>query len=150
VLTFNSESGFVREERAEIKRKGLDGVIHFLPFTPNVAEVLRGLDVVAMPSLSEACGMLAMEAMVAGVPIIGTNCIGLREVLADTPGIMVNAGDSHALAEALRREMSEQTTEQFKLFQGEAARRFTVDKQAAELESLLTQMNLSALACIHK
>jgi len=144
VLTFNPESGFVREERSEIERKGLEGVFHFLPFTPNVAEVLKGLDVVVMPSLSEACGMLAMEALVAGVPIIGTNCIGLREVLANTPAIVVNAGDSHALAVALRKEMKERTTEVFRLFQNEAMKRFNVIQQAADLERLIIKIGLKS------
>lgn len=140
VLAFSSEDGFFREEKKEVERKGLDHVIRFLPFTPNVAPVLKSLDIVVMPSLWEACGLLAMEAMVSGVPVIGTDCIGLREVLKDTPGIMIPKRNSLALADALFKEMTFSTRERSWAFQEIAATRFDVEKQARELKNLIRMM----------
>ena len=78
------ESGdFVREYSAIVRsRPRAASCIAFLPREPNVAQVLRQLDALVMPSLWEACGILAMEAMAVGVPVIGSNCPGLREVLS--------------------------------------------------------------------
>src|SRR5262245_9179223 len=76
VLTFGEQDGFIREEKEDVRQRGLEGSIFFLPFVRDVAATLKGLDIVVMPSLWEACGLLAMEAMVAGVPLAGTDCVG--------------------------------------------------------------------------
>lgn len=131
--------GFVREDREHINKKGLAPHFHFLPFTPNVAPVLKGLDIVAMPSLWEACSLLAMETMVAGIPLIGTDCIGLREVLKDTPSILVPAGNSQALAKAIEAEMKGPSVSKTEAFKKKASIRFDVKKQAAKLEQLILE-----------
>jgi glycosyltransferase involved in cell wall biosynthesis len=117
----------------------LAGAIRFLPFVPDVAPILKGLDVVVMPSLWEACGMLAMEAMVAGVPVIGTSCVGLREVLSGTPSVVVPPRDGAGLAAALLAEMERPTADSAKAFASEAARRFDVKEKALMLEKLMLQ-----------
>ncbi|MGE0646216.1 MAG: glycosyltransferase family 4 protein [Nitrospira sp.] len=140
VLTFSQADGFIREEQEEVNKRGLAGSILFLPFVPNVASTLKGLDIVAMPSLWEACGLLAMETLVAGIPLVGTNCIGLREVLQNTPAYVVPAKDSAALSEALAMEMRAPTTSRAKKFATEAASRFEVKRSVAEVEKLMLEL----------
>jgi glycosyltransferase involved in cell wall biosynthesis len=139
LLTFGDD-GFIREEREAVTKRGLRKVVHFLPFVPDIASTLKGLDVVVMPSLWEACPLLPMEAMVAGVPVIGTNCIGLREVLQDTPAKVVPTRDGVALAEALIHEMKDPTTSAARAFVAEAADRFEVKRQVVELEKLMLSL----------
>ena len=86
--------------------------------------VLRQLDLVVMPSLWEAWPLLPMEAMVAGVPVLGSDCIGLREVLKDTPSRTVPANDPAALAAGLRAALDEPWTEAARNFAAEARSRF--------------------------
>jgi len=140
VLTFGEEEGFIREGKKYVREKALEEFVYFMPFVPNVAPTIRGLDVVAMPSLWEACGLLAMEAMTSGVPLIGTDCIGLRETLQDTPSVMVPAKNSAALAEALFKEMNNPSKRKVEKFREEAARRFCVKKQAEKLEGLMLDL----------
>jgi len=137
LLSFGPEDGFIREERENVKRMGLAESVCFLPFVSDVGSTLKGLDVIAIPSLWEACPLLPMEAMVSGVPLIGTNCIGLREVLKDTPATVVPAKDSLALSEALSMEMRNPTTAKAREFVTEAAARFQVKERAAEIEKLM-------------
>ena len=137
VLAFSQFDGFIREEQRDVKKRGLAESVLFLPFVPDVASTLKGLDVVVMPSLWEACPLLAMETMVAGVPMIGTNCIGLREVLEHTPARIVPPRDGVDLAKALIREMTDPTTEKARAFALEAARRFEVRGYAADLERVM-------------
>ncbi len=139
VLTFG-EGGFMREEQAYVRDKRLEQNIRFLPYTPNVASTLRGLDVLAMPSLWEACGLLAMEALVAGVPLIGANCIGLREVLEDTPAVMVPTRDGPALAAALLEEMANPSRAGAEAFRDKAAARYDVRIQAQAIEQLMLNL----------
>lgn len=140
LLTFGQPDGFIREDQAYVKQKGIAESVLFLPFVPNVASTLKGLDIVAMPSLSEACGLLAMETLVAGTPLLGTNCIGLREVLHETPAYVVPPRDSAALSEALVMEMKAPTTAQARRFAIEAAARFQVKNRVVEIENLMLKL----------
>jgi glycosyltransferase involved in cell wall biosynthesis len=93
--------------------------------------------------LSEACGLLAMEAMCAGVPVLGSDCIGLREVLADTPSVMVPAADPKALAEALKAAIDTPCTQAARAFAPEARRRFDVRPRAGKLLALFDELQPS-------
>jgi glycosyltransferase involved in cell wall biosynthesis len=132
------EGGFIREEKAQISERGLEQYFRFLPFTPNVAGVLKSLDVVVMPSLWEACGLLAMEALVAGTPLIVTSCIGLREVVRNTPAYVVPPGNAKALAEGIELFMMDDRKKIFKTFAKEAASLFDVKRQAEKIRLLVS------------
>ena len=113
VLTFG-DGGFVREEKQALLKKGLDGYFRFLPFTPNVACTIKGLDLIVIPSLWEACPILPMEILACGTPLIASNCIGLREIVKDTPTYIVSPKSSLELAEGIKSLMMEGN---FKVFQ---------------------------------
>lgn len=139
VLAFG-EGGFLRQEKEAIERRGLTDSFRFLPFASNVAESIRGFDVVAMPSLWEACGLLAMETLVTGSPLICTDCIGLREVVADSPAIQVRPRDGAGLAEALAARMRDNDRTPFERFSATAARRYDVREQIAGIEALYREI----------
>lgn len=136
VLAFGA-GAYIREEKQNIWNKNLNEYFYFMQFAPDVASILRGLDVVAIPSLWETYPLLPIEAMVSGVPVIGTDCIGLREVLANTPAVVVQAKNSRALANALWEEMYNPSQSKAMLFREEASKRFDVKKQSEELERLI-------------
>ncbi len=133
ILTFGW-GGFIREDQEEVRRRGLEGYFHYLPFTANVAGSIKGLDVVAMPSLWEACGLLGMEVLACGIPLIASNCIGLREFVTDTPATLVPLRDGQALADAIVRHMSEDLSPAFQEFAPEARRLFDVRKQVSGIQ----------------
>jgi glycosyltransferase involved in cell wall biosynthesis len=138
ILTFG-EGAFIREEKDIIGKKGLNDFFCFMQFTPNVAGTIKGIDLVVMPSLWEACGLVAMETLTCGTPLIGTDCLGLREVLKSTPARIVPVGDSASIASAIREEMLYPSKTEATAFQKVAAARFAVEKQAAEIEKLMTE-----------
>ena len=134
LLSFGPEDAYYREERERVRSMGLDRSVHFMPFVPDIASTLKGLDLVVMPSIREAAGLVAMEALVAGVPVIGTDCVGLRETLQRTPARMVPPCDSGALANAMVDELGRPTGLEAGAFAVTAGRRFDVGVRAAELE----------------
>lgn len=64
--------------------------------------LMKGMDVVVVPSRFEGFGLTAAEAMAAGKPVVASDVDGLREVVGDA-GLLVPAGDAVALAAALKR-----------------------------------------------
>jgi len=131
VVCFGS-GAFIREEQEDIRRADLESYFTFVPFTPDVSGAMKGCDVVAMPSLWEACPLQPMEALCAGVPFVGSNCIGLREVLEKTPAIQVVTGDAVSLAEGILRSF-EIGREPFEKFAPVAAERFDVRKTVVNI-----------------
>jgi glycosyltransferase involved in cell wall biosynthesis len=127
---------YEREYREEVARRGLSDVVTFLPFTPDVGPVLRQLDLLVMPSLWEACPLLPMEAMAAGVPVLGSDCVGLREVLNGTPSVMAPAGDPAALAVTLRDAIASPWTAAAREYAATARARFDVSRAASQLHGV--------------
>ncbi len=61
-------------------------------------------DVCAVPSLSESFGLVALEAMACGTPVVATRVGGLQTVVKEgASGLLVPAADSAALAEAIEQ-----------------------------------------------
>lgn len=137
VLTFG-DGGFIREEQAAIQKRGLIEFFTFLPFTDNIAGTVKGLDVVVMPSLWEACGLLAMETMLCGVPLIASDCIGLREVVQGTPAKIVSKADSHGLYKAILSEIEMSTRDDFENYIDIACEKYDVKRVR---ESLINTYN---------
>jgi D-inositol-3-phosphate glycosyltransferase len=65
-------------------------------------------DVCAVPSLTESFGLVALEAMACGTPVVGTRVGGLQTVIENgESGLLVPAGDYEALAEAIARVLKD-------------------------------------------
>jgi len=132
--------GFIREEQEAIEYRGLMKYFSFLPFESNVAQALRGVDVVAIPSRWEACPLLPMEALVSGVPIIGTDCLGLREVLHKTPGKIIPLDNAEALSQALVDEMEHPSFKNITAYRDKAVVLFDVEKQVEGIKKLIIKV----------
>ncbi|MBN2580012.1 MAG: glycosyltransferase family 4 protein [Pirellulales bacterium] len=129
---------YVLEYREEVMRRpSLAGRITFLDVMTNVAPVLHELDLLVIPSLWEACPLLPMEAMCLGTPVLGSDCIGLREVLRGSPSVQVAAGSPGALAEGIERAMTKPWTEEARRYVPDARQRFNVGGAARQLRELL-------------
>jgi glycosyltransferase involved in cell wall biosynthesis len=139
VLAFG-DGGFIREEKEAIKARGLENNFCFMPFTSNVAGSLKGVDVVAIPSLWEACPLLPMESLVCGTPLIGSDCVGLREVLQGTPAIVVGKAEAVSLARELEEEMKTNSRELFLNYCATASDRFNVKNTVLSINILYSSM----------
>ena len=76
----------------------LDDVV-FLGKLESVAPLLACADLFLLPSEQESFGLVALEAMASGVPVIGTGGSGLAEVVDDgETGFLHPVGDAEAMA----------------------------------------------------
>lgn len=139
-------SDYRREYQNAILRRGLEKFVSLLDFVADVPPVLRQLDLVVVPSLWEASSLISMEAMAAGVPVLGSDCPGLREVLRDTPSRMVAANDTDALAAGLRAALDEPWTDEARTFATEARTRFDNAHSVRRLATLLDELTGAARA----
>jgi glycosyltransferase involved in cell wall biosynthesis len=132
------ELDYLREYREIVTQKGLDETILFLPRAENPAALMAGCDLIVMPSLWEAYPLQAPEVLCLGVPLIASDCIGLREVTAGTPARTFAAANPAALAAALRSELTQPTTEAAEKYAQQAQRRFDFAPNALKLNQLLS------------
>jgi glycosyltransferase involved in cell wall biosynthesis len=87
-------------ERARLERMGAGSGVRFLGYRENASSLMRAFDVVVIPSRYEACGLVAIETMLAGVPVIATSVGGLPEVVGDC-GVLVAPKRPDLLAAAI-------------------------------------------------
>ena len=102
-------SGTVRESEkgtydAMVRKTGIARLLTLKEPVPHEAmpEWLRSLDVFVLPSVSEGCPNILMEAMACGLPCVATRTGAVEELIEDrVSGLLVPWGDSRALATAL-------------------------------------------------
>jgi glycosyltransferase involved in cell wall biosynthesis len=81
---------------------GLDHAVRFLGFVSPVQRAIEEAAIVVVPSVGEGFGMVALEAMERGRPVIASAVGGLPEIVADQEtGLVVPAGNAEALGEAI-------------------------------------------------
>lgn len=74
----------------EIERLGLGEVVTLHGTVPRPHEALSQIDVLVLPSEAEGFGLVLIEAMAAGVPVVATDVPGIRDVVRDTEtGVLV-------------------------------------------------------------
>jgi D-inositol-3-phosphate glycosyltransferase len=102
--------GHEAEIRRSVDALGLREVVSFIGALPQ--ETLRdyyiAADVTVLPSYYESFGMVALEAMACGSPVIGSRVGGLATTVRDgVTGFLVRDGDAEALADRIEAVVSD-------------------------------------------
>jgi glycosyltransferase involved in cell wall biosynthesis len=118
---------------------GMSAGFHFLGFRPDATRILPAFDIVAVPSHVEPLGNATLEAMAAGLPVVGSQTGGIPEMVIDgETGVLVPPGDAAALAGAIGR-LARSADERERL--GQAARErasavFSLDAHSRALSAI--------------
>jgi glycosyltransferase involved in cell wall biosynthesis len=88
---------------AQRERLGLTGVVQLAGFQPNPHPYFKHADLFVLPSRYEGFGLVVIEALAVGTPVVASDCPGaLREILAGCPiARLVRPSDPKALAETI-------------------------------------------------
>lgn len=99
------EGDYEIELQKLVSRLGVEGRVEFTGFVDDVAPELARLDIVVHASLSpEPFGLVVVEAMAMGLPVVVANAGGPAETIRDgVDGLLYPPGDVCALAGTLRR-----------------------------------------------
>jgi glycosyltransferase involved in cell wall biosynthesis len=105
-LAFAGEGPTFDEVKALAEELGVSDRVHFLGFRRDIKELLAASTATVLFSAHEGLPRSSMESLAMGVPVIGSDIRGVRDLLADGCGVLVPPGDIEALATAFD-EMAE-------------------------------------------
>ena len=86
----------------KVRAAGLQDVVRLPGSRTDIAELLSGFDVFALPSIAEGTPVTILEAMACGLPVVASRVGGIPEVVEQhATGLLVPPSDASSLAEAL-------------------------------------------------
>lgn len=129
-------------ERLQSDCKGWSERIRFLGFRSDVAAVMSAIDILAVPSWTEAFGRVAVEGMAAGCAVIATSVGGLPEIINDGhDGLLIPSRDHVALERAIRLLLDEPTLRAALAANGKrSAQLFSVSTHVSRMQEVYTRV----------
>jgi glycosyltransferase involved in cell wall biosynthesis len=128
---------------AQAAALGLTDRVRFLGQRDDVPALLGACDVFALPSLYEGSSLAVLEAMSAGCAVVTSDIPGTNELVIDgQTGLLTPPGDPGALADALRRTLSDPDRRR-RLGDSARARvlaEFTADAMARSVTSVYSEL----------
>ena len=122
VATFLEAAGFLSKKYKQLKfivvgngpedeklkklaeSRNLKEKVQFLGFIKEMESVYRSLDLLVISSKTEGIPLVILEAMKHAVPVVSCKVGGIPEVIENgVDGILVEPGNSHAIAEAIEK-----------------------------------------------
>ncbi|MDZ7393132.1 MAG: glycosyltransferase family 4 protein [candidate division KSB1 bacterium] len=127
---------------AQAAALGLAEAVILCGFRSDVPAVMHSIDLLVLPSLWEGFGIVLIEAMAAGKPVVTTDVSSMPEIVEHgKTGLLVPPADAEALAAAISRLLGEP---ELGRTLGRAGRvrvehRFAIDRMIEQLEELFAQ-----------
>ena len=100
-LLLAGDGDLKKEMRQLVRQHNLGSRVHFVGFRRDIPTLLSAAAVNILPSEQEGLPKSIMEAMCMGVPVIGADIRGTRDLLGEDAGILVPLGDAKRLAESI-------------------------------------------------
>jgi len=114
----------------------------WLGWQTDVSSVFAGADIVVFPTMCpEAFGLVPLEALAAGTPVVAYEAGGVPEALTDAPGAyLVPQGDVEAMADVIIKLAGGYLKPDPAASRDYVRTRFDVRRTAAELEAIYTEL----------
>lgn len=101
--TLDNNEDYEAELQTLAQESGIANAVHFRPFQHDVRMAYAALDIFVLTSQAETYGMVTIEAMAAGLPIIATRSGGTPELVHDKKeGLLIEPDNAEDLQNALR------------------------------------------------
>lgn len=149
IIGEGSEQDAIREF---VELKGLKEKVSFVGFQSNPYRYMSRSSVFVFPSLSEGFGMVLVEAMACGLPVVSTDCLaGPAEILQNGRcGILVPVGDVDALAKSIMNVLTDpQLREQLALSAAHRAADFDARYVVTRYEQVFREICRNGTDAVH-
>ncbi|BBL62862.1 glycosyl transferase [Methanobrevibacter arboriphilus] len=100
VLVVVGDGPLLNSLKEKVKVENVEDVI-FTGARNDIANVIQSSDLLILPSYSESFGLVLIEALACGKPVIGSNVGGIKEIITDDVGLLVEPTDSKGLANSI-------------------------------------------------
>jgi glycosyltransferase involved in cell wall biosynthesis len=124
----------------QAKRLGIAHAVHIKPGMSfdDLALHFRSADLVVYPSYYEGQGLIPLEALASGTPVVTVNQAPLTEMIDETVGALFECGDHDDLARAVNHCLShpEERTEQMVRGRQRVLDRYTYEHNAEAYEAI--------------
>ncbi len=119
---FRRDEAYVKKLRSILIKNGLHRRVKWCGLRSNVQDYMAAFDITVVPSVEEPLGLVALESLAAGTPVIAADTGGLPEIVHhQKSGLIVPPKNPEALANAIielakdptRREAMGQCGKQF-------------------------------------
>lgn len=99
---FRREEPYSQKLRSILLKDGIIGHVKWLGLRENVQDFMTAFDMLAVPSIEEPLGLVAVESLAAGTPVVATRTGGLPEIVKhDECGLLVPPRNPEALADSI-------------------------------------------------
>lgn len=96
------QGAYVQELKALATGLGIEEHVFFIGPRPNIPEIMKDLDVFVLASRNEPFGLVVVEAMAAGIPVVATAAGGVTEIIEHgKSGFLIPIDDDGMLAESV-------------------------------------------------
>jgi glycosyltransferase involved in cell wall biosynthesis len=111
VVALAGRGPFEAAYRQEVASLACADMVRFLGFRQDLPRLIQSADAVVLPSVAEAFGLVLVESLYLGTPVVSTTAGGIPEIVDDgRDGLLVPPGDAHALEEALAALLNDPPT----------------------------------------
>jgi glycosyltransferase involved in cell wall biosynthesis len=144
-----AEARFLARLREQAERCGIADRVRWVGERPDVPRLLAAADIYCQANvMPEPFGVVFVEALAAGLPVVSTRLGGVREIVDDTCGVLVPPADPAALADALGELIVDATRRRALARQAAARAKRLCDPptQLQRLESALHAMVPAAIS----
>jgi glycosyltransferase involved in cell wall biosynthesis len=102
--TMNDTRAYLTNLKKSVQEYGLSHLVHFRPFSNETPMAFKALDVFVMASVAETYGMVTIESMASGIPVIGAEAGGTKYLIRkNSTGLFFKNQNAEDLAEKIKR-----------------------------------------------
>ena len=106
-LVIVGDGPLFKKLRKKVEEENIRDVI-FTGSRNDVENILPSADVLVLPSFSESFGLVLIEALACGKPVIGSNVGGITEIITDDVGLLVNPKKISSIARAIDKMVNDE------------------------------------------
>lgn len=143
---FTGYEWYAAQLRDAVDTQGLGEVVRFDGFVQDVWPVYAATDIALVPSLSDSFGNNAVEAQLAGVPVVVADRLGLPETVdGGRFGTLVRPDDSIAFADGVEGLLSDwpAAVARAERARAHASQEFSLDRYHQQVASIVDELRVS-------